>query len=59
MIVSVVFLFRVSEAECLEIVGEDLEIAYEEVVTRFDNSAKIDAPRKCIGKKSYMVVVKD
>ncbi len=41
------------------IVGEDLEVAYEKVVTRFGNSAKIDAPRKCIGKKSYMVVVKD
>ena len=43
----------------MEIVREDLEVAYEKVVTRFGNSAKIDTPRKCIGKKSYMVVVKD
>jgi len=41
------------------IVREDVEVVYEKVVTRFGNSGKIDAPKKYIGKRSYVVVVKD
>lgn len=41
------------------VVRERVEVVYEKVVTRFGNSGKIDAPKKYIGKRAYVVVVKD
>ena len=41
------------------IVRERVEVVYEKVVTPFGNSGKIDAPKKYIGKRAYVVVVKD
>jgi len=39
--------------------GEEVETFYEKTITRFGNSAKIDAPKKYIGKRAYVIVVKD
>ncbi len=41
------------------IVRERVEVVYEKVVTPFGNSGKIDAPKKYIGRRAYVVVVKD
>jgi len=41
------------------VLRERVEVIYEKLITRFGNSAKIDAPKKYIGKRSYVIVVKD
>jgi putative transposon-encoded protein len=38
---------------------ENVEVVYERTVTPFGNSAKIDAQRKYIGRRVYVIVVKD
>jgi putative transposon-encoded protein len=38
---------------------ENVEIFYEKTITKFGTSAKIDAPKKYIGRRAYVVVVKD
>jgi putative transposon-encoded protein len=39
--------------------NENVEVFYEKRITPFGNSAKIDAPKKYIGKRAYVVIVKD
>ncbi len=34
------------------VLKEDVEMVYEKVVTRFGNSAKVDAQKKHIGKRA-------
>jgi len=38
---------------------ENVEVVYEKVVTPFGNSAKIDSQKKHIGKRAYIIIVKD
>lgn len=40
------------------IIREKVEVVYERQITKFGNSAKIDAPKKYIGKRAYVVIVK-
>ena len=37
---------------------DEVETFYEKVITRFGNSAKVDAPKKYIGKRAYVVILK-
>jgi putative transposon-encoded protein len=39
--------------------ADDVEIFYEKVITQFGNSAKIDAPKRYIGKRAYVIILKD
>lgn len=39
-------------------VKEKVEVLYERRITRFGNSAKIDAPKRYIGKRAYVIIVK-
>ncbi len=39
--------------------GEKVEIVYEKRITTFGNSAKLDAPKKYIGWRAYVIIVKD
>jgi len=41
------------------VLRENVEVVYEKVITRFGNSGKLDAPKKYIGKRAYVVIVKD
>jgi putative transposon-encoded protein len=41
------------------LIKESVEVVYEKRITPFGNSAKIDAPKKYIGKRAYVVVVKE
>ncbi|WP_457556148.1 DUF2080 family transposase-associated protein [Candidatus Pyrohabitans sp.] len=41
------------------ILTDEVEIVYEKRVTPFGNSAKVDAPKKYIGKRAYVVILKD
>jgi putative transposon-encoded protein len=41
------------------LIKERVEVIYEKSITPFGNSAKVDAPKKYIGKRAYVVVVKD
>jgi putative transposon-encoded protein len=41
------------------LIKESIEVIYEKRITPFGNSAKADAPKKYIGKRAYVVVVKD
>lgn len=37
---------------------DNVEIFYEKKVTPFGTSAKVDAPRKYIGKRAYVIILK-
>lgn len=41
------------------ILTDAVEILYEKQVTSFGNSAKVDAPKKYIGKRAYVIILKD
>ena len=38
--------------------SDDVEVFYEKVITPFGTSAKVDAPKKYIGKRAYVIVLK-
>lgn len=38
--------------------SDNVEIFYEKKITPFGTSAKIDAPKKYIGKRAYVVILK-
>jgi putative transposon-encoded protein len=40
-------------------INENVEVLYERTITPFGNSAKIDAPKKYIGKRAYVIIIKD
>jgi len=37
---------------------DDVEVLYEKTITPFGTSAKIDAPKKYIGKRAYVIILK-
>jgi putative transposon-encoded protein len=39
--------------------ADEVEIVYEKVVTPFGTSAKIDAPKRYIGKRAYVIILKE
>ena len=41
------------------ILTDNVEVIYEKIITPFGNSAKIDAPKKYIGKRAYVIILKD
>jgi putative transposon-encoded protein len=40
------------------ILTDNVEVFYEKQVTPFGNSAKVDAPKKYIGKRAYVIILK-
>jgi len=40
-------------------IKEKVEVVYERRITPFGNSAKLDAPKKYIGKRAYVIVIND
>jgi len=43
----------------LLIKDEKVEMIYEKRVTLYGNGAKIDAPKKFIGKRAYVIILND
>ena len=41
------------------VLTDDVEIIYEKVVTPFGTSGKIDAPKRYIGKRAYVIILKE
>ena len=41
------------------LIKEGAECVYERVISRFGNSAKVDAQKKFIGRRAYVIVLKD
>jgi len=39
--------------------SEEVEIVYEKRVTPFGTSGKIDAPKRFIGRRAYVIIVKE
>ena len=37
---------------------DNVEVLYEKRITPFGNSAKLDAPKKYIGKRAYVIILK-
>ena len=37
---------------------DEVEVVFEKVVTPFGTSAKVDVPKKYIGRRAYVVVLK-
>ena len=40
------------------VLREKVDVVYEKVVTRFGTSGKLDAPKKYIGRRAYVIIVK-
>jgi putative transposon-encoded protein len=40
------------------VLSDNVEVFYEKTITSFGNSAKVDAPKKYIGKRAYVIVLK-
>jgi len=40
-------------------IKEKVDVVYEKVITPFGNSGKLDAPKKYIGKRAYVIIVDD
>jgi len=40
-------------------IKEKVEVIYERKVTKFGNSAKVDAQKKYIGQRAYVIIIKD
>ena len=40
-------------------IEEHVNVIYERTITAFGNSAKLDAPKKYIGKRAYVIIVDD
>jgi len=38
---------------------DEVIMIYEKKVTRYGNGAKIDAPKRYLGKRAYVVIVKN
>ena len=38
--------------------SDEVEVFYEKTVTSFGTSAKLDAPKKYIGKRAYIIILK-
>jgi len=41
------------------ILKDNVEVFYEKRVTPFGTSAKVDVPKKYIGKRAYVIILKD
>ena len=41
------------------IIKEKVEVVYERTITPFGNSAKLDAPKKYIGHRAYVIIMKE
>lgn len=39
--------------------GKDVETFYEKTITKFGNSAKLDAPKLYIGRRAYVIILKE
>ncbi len=39
--------------------GKEVETFYEKRITKFGNSAKLDAPKIYIGRRAYVVILKN
>jgi putative transposon-encoded protein len=40
------------------VLRDNVELVYEKVITKFGNSAKLDAPKKYIGRRAYIIILK-
>ncbi|MGD2249818.1 MAG: DUF2080 family transposase-associated protein [Candidatus Methanofastidiosia archaeon] len=41
------------------VLTDEVEIVYEKEVTPFGNSAKVGAPREYIGRRTYVIILKE
>jgi putative transposon-encoded protein len=41
------------------IIKDNIEEIYEKKITPYGNGAKVDAPKKHIGKKVFVIILKD
>jgi putative transposon-encoded protein len=39
-------------------ISDDVEEIYEKIVTKYGNGAKVDAQKKHIGKKAFVIILK-
>jgi putative transposon-encoded protein len=38
---------------------DEVEIVFEKIVTPFGNSAKLDVPKRYLGKRAYVLILND
>ena len=43
----------------LHIKDDNVVMIYEKKVTRYGNGAKVDAPKKYLGKRAYVIIMGD
>jgi len=49
---------RVEVVEGSFVLSDEVEVVFEKLVTPFGTSAKVDVPKRFIGKRAYVVVLK-
>jgi len=50
---------RIEVKEGKFVLEDEVEVVFEKRVTPFGNSAKVSVPKKYIGKRAYVVILKD
>lgn len=40
-------------------VKDNVEIVFEKIITKFGNSAKVDIPKKFIGRRTFIVILEE
>lgn len=41
------------------VLKDKVEVVYEKIVTSFGTSAKVDTPKRYIGKRAYVIIIKN
>ncbi len=41
------------------VLREEVEVVFEKKITPFGNSAKVDVPKRYLGRRAYVIVVRD
>ncbi len=41
------------------LIEDEIELLFEKVITKFGTSAKVDVPKKYIGRRAYVMIQKD
>ena len=41
------------------VLTDKVEVFYEKKITPFGNSAKVDAPKRYIGRRAYVIILND
>ena len=56
---DILFMRRIKMTTEDIVLMDEVEVFYEKIITPFGTSAKVDAPKKYIGRRAYVIILKD